>query len=92
MCDCINTVTEKILAKQAEQKPERTILPLEEFDGEGLGNRAFTFGSGDGYKMFVPFVYRYTFKKTNGETSKTRKETVNMFFTYCPFCGTKYDS
>lgn len=33
--------------------------------------------------------FESTFIKVNGETSKPKKETVNITQTYCSFCGMK---
>lgn len=90
MCDCIKTTQEKTFDYINKQHPERTIVSDSQ---EGFQNTALTFGTTDkpgGIKMFIPFKYFYTFQKKDGSTSAVKSETVNMFFTFCPFCGKKY--
>ena len=90
MCNCITETEDKLFAHIKEKYPERTLVHDSE---EGLQNTAFTFGTEEdpgGTKLFIPFQYRYTFEKKNGATSAIKKESVNMFFTFCPFCGVPY--
>lgn len=41
------------------------------------------------HQLFVQYNARYTKTKVNGKTSLPATKKVNIFFTYCPFCGIK---
>jgi len=40
-------------------------------------------------RMYVCFIIKSTFIKKNGTKSRIQNHHVNIFFTYCPFCGKK---
>ena len=42
-------------------------------------------------RLYVNYIVKSTFKKKDGTTSKPKNEHVIIYFTYCPFCGKKYD-
>ncbi len=99
-CNCIKDVSERILehaTKQALEKNETIILPIRDWDDEGMRNWAFSMGNRDGVttisskKLKTDFVYRSTFKKKDGTDSKPRPYHISLMFTYCPFCGKPYE-
>ncbi len=73
-CNCIQEITEK-LEEKGYFNPD-----FSSFYSEVLN---FTTGKSSA-TMYVPI--KGCRKKGNGEISK-QKNTVNLFFTFCPFCG-----
>lgn len=43
-------------------------------------------------RLYATFLIKSTFKKKDGTTSRPRNEHVNVFFSYCPFCGIKLNN
>ncbi|MGL4569654.1 MAG: hypothetical protein ACRCVJ_01150 [Clostridium sp.] len=82
-CDCIKDL-EKILL-------EKTINTNEKFvEGEAkceVKNIAFTFNA-EGTTPYQEFVVSQEYKTSNGK-DRIRKTTMNVLFTYCPYCGRK---
>ena len=79
MCDCITRIEKMLNDKMIEENPESEILSYAQ-----LENKAVMFHSGK-YQLFSPVLGR--FRKDN----ITRKFKPNMKYTYCPFCGKRYD-
>jgi len=89
MCNCIKKTEARLLEHLREKYPDR-IINMDHDDG--LQNQAFTFGEGSGEnKIYIDFFSHYTFKKKDGSQSVSKKDTVRMFFTFCPFCGEPYN-
>ena len=42
-------------------------------------------------RLYVNYIVKSTFKKKDGTTSKPKNEHISFYFTYCPFCGKKYE-
>jgi hypothetical protein len=40
-------------------------------------------------QIYVEMEAKYSFIKKDGNLSNPKKKTVNVFFTFCPFCGQK---
>lgn len=81
-CDCIEKVTISTMEhvyKQRKDTPGYEII-------DGNFERITLFSN----KLYMPFIIRSIFTKKNGDPSKERNEHVNIFFTFCPFCGLKY--
>lgn len=79
MCDCIKRVEKMLHERLMERHPDAEITePVK------LENTAYMFGSGT-YQCFSPVLGRFT------EGKRRRKFDVNMSYTYCPFCGEKYE-
>lgn len=87
MCDCIHKTEERLLAHLKEKYPEREITVDSD---DGLQNQAFTFSDGGKTKLYIDFFSHYTFEKKDGSRSVTKKDSVKMFFSFCPFCGQPY--
>lgn len=83
-CTCRKDITEKLLDRFKEQSPEARD---HEVDLQGytmiIGDKLVT----KGY-MPIKAVASFPLKKGG---FKEKKQTQNMIFTYCPFCGVKYD-
>jgi len=87
MCQCIERIESATMDRLKEKHPERKLI--EEGDSGEIQNQSFML-DGSGTKLYVPLKYRYTFTKKDGSESAERSDTVNILFTFCPFCGTKY--
>lgn len=89
-CNCIKEVEQKTLKHLIEKNPDKTYNEdLNGFEGTGFDNVAISFGENGGYNFYHKFVVESSLKKVNGEMSKPKKETVNLYPTYCCFCGIK---
>lgn len=71
---------EDVLAKLKETHPERT---YEEVGLWSTGLEHRTFGGG----VYFPYKANFTFVKKNGHTSIQKSHTVNVYPSFCPFCG-----
>lgn len=92
-CNCLEKIEEttlEMLTKNCAEKNEK-LLELKDWDGDGLQNRTLLLGDGGGERLKTEFVYKTTFTKKDGSESKARKHSASLLFTYCPFCGVKYD-
>lgn len=93
MCDCIEKKNKEIIEHVTKEKAKegKAVLPLENSYGLGLQNVAFPFNEGEisSPRPYIEFEYEYTFVKKNGERSGVKKQSVNIFPTYCCFCGKK---
>lgn len=84
MCDCIKQLNEKILEKMQEDNKNNGVIE----EGE-LQNMGLSFGKPGGWRTYQPFEYKMTNKKVNGTLGVTRKHTISIYHSYCPFCGEK---
>lgn len=89
MCTCLKNLSADILKAQSENNPQNTIEPIERLEGDGFQHMTFPISDNaiGSSRMYMPFCYRYTFKKVDGTSSKIKKANVSMVFSYCPFCG-----
>ena len=83
-CDCMKDSENKIKEHLSNRKTNPEGFEIFESDWE--------------YKSWYPkvrlyanYIVKSTFKKKDGTTSKPKNEHVSIYFTYCPFCGKKYD-
>lgn len=84
-CDCIDKIAAATL-KEVKRRNEGTVPGFELIDNEcGFENVSFL----PKHQLFVQYNARYTRHKKNGRTSLPATKKVNIFFTYCPFCGVK---
>lgn len=92
MCNCIKETEQKIIGNLKERFPEKTFNEeLNRFQGTGMQNVALSFGENGGHKTYSEFKIESSFEKVNGTQSRPKKETVNIYHSYCPFCGIKKD-
>ena len=86
-CDCKTNLTEKLLTRAKEQLPESKNHSVE------MTGYAFVFtdtGSMDLKGcMTVEIKHTVTVKKTG--LDRVKKDKTNLIFTYCPFCGERYE-
>lgn len=85
-CDCKKEIETKLIARFKEQRPEATD------HNTALQGYAFLIDGGrppQKGRMEIKSTAIFPLK-TGGSKAKTISE--NMVFTFCPFCGTKYDT
>ncbi len=83
-CDCIPKLAENIKEKIKKDKSERV-------KGFNLikGNwEHYSFYPKT--RLYSDFIIESTFEKKDGSTSKPKKDSVSIFYSYCPFCGKRY--
>ena len=84
MCDCRKRIEEKLKDRFVEQSPE-----AKEHEAK-LTGYAILFGETLHEKGVMNAELKASFPlKKGGEKQKTIKHS--MIFTFCPFCGVKYD-
>jgi len=84
-CTCRKEITEKLLARFKEQSPEATGHTV------SLSGYTLVFGGNTlAEKGYMPIAATASFPLKKGGF-KEKKKPQNMVFTYCPFCGVKYD-
>ena len=83
-CTCRKDIEEKLLARFKAQSPEAN---AHEVDLQG-----YTLILGDNLvcKGYMPIKATASFPLKKGGF-KEKKIMQNMIFTFCPFCGVKYD-
>jgi len=79
MCNCINRMQDMLTEKMIELNPGSEIVENVE-----IQNVSLMLGSGE-LRAFNPVQGKY--KKGN----KVSKFSTSMMYTYCPFCGEKYE-
>lgn len=84
MCDCRSRIEEKLLNNFRAKSPEATDHRAK------LTGYALIFGKELTEKgcMSIEYTAKFPLKK-GGVKEKAQK--VSMIFTFCPFCGDKYD-
>jgi len=84
-CNCKNDLEEKLLARFQDVSPEAIGHEL------SLTGYAFILGDKLEYKgcMKIEAVADFPLRKGG---FKRKTQTQNMIFTFCPFCGVKYES
>lgn len=80
-CDCISKVAENIKTKITADK------------SESLKGYKLIEGNWEHYsfypkvRLYSNYIIESTFEKKDGTTSKPKKDSVSIFYSYCPFCG-----
>lgn len=86
MCECRDDIEKKLTELYAPKLPGSR-----EVEAKLMGY-AITLGNdlGLGIRAYMPAEIRHTvtIKKTGADKRKTEK--VNMYFSFCPFCGEKF--
>ena len=82
MCNCISEIEKKILENLNENPEQRTSLNISDGEWEHLSIYPKV-------RLFIKYDYKYTYHKKDGERSNPHRSSVNIFFTFCPFCGEK---
>jgi hypothetical protein len=83
-CDCLETTKELINKNISERKNNPKGFKIIESNWESCSWYPKI-------RLFNNFVIKSTFEKKDGTISKILKNRIAIFFTYCPFCGRKYD-
>lgn len=83
MCNCINRIEETIVEKFKESTKDLKNIQITE--GPEFKNKGIFFSGPVDVSLYGVIEIKYTHGKAN------RKWERNMYFTYCPFCGTKMD-
>ncbi len=81
MCNCISEIEKKALYKLKEDKAQFGNVTEAAFK-----HKAFSFKSGNDV-IYNDIEYIMTNKKKDGSTGATKKYTISMYHSYCPFCG-----
>lgn len=82
-CNCIKEVKERFLKHKLDDPKAPEGLEISEVDFRNYSWFPKT-------RLYSELVFESSFiKKTDGKRSKPKKSIVNIFFTYCPFCGQK---
>ncbi len=90
MCNCIKETTEK-LQSQLKESVEKDKTVNEWIDKGNYQNKSLSF-NGKPTRIVMPFVIQYRRQKVNGEPErKITTEHVNIFPSFCPFCGVEYE-
>lgn len=85
-CNCIDKVENDLSEKLKSKHPDRTYRDLDTWSSDGIANTGYNIEAGT-TSVYFPFELRYTVPLKNGEPSAIRKHKVNLFPTFCPFCG-----
>lgn len=82
-CTCKKDLEEKLLTRFKEMTPEASGHEA------SLNGYALIFGEKLEQKGYMTLSTEAAFPLKKGGT-KNKKQTQNMIFTFCPFCGVKY--
>ena len=83
MCDCRETIESKLLARFKEQTPD-----AQNHDAS-LKGYGFVLGASMHEVGCMP-IWLTADRPLKRGGYKPKTDRMNMFFTYCPFCGEKY--
>lgn len=84
-CNCIQEVKND-LRKKYEEREE-----IEKVNDINIENTAFMFtDKGCQTQLYSPTIILYDYLNRKKEV-KHKREEVSMAYSYCPFCGKKYD-
>lgn len=79
MCDCIEIIEKKLNDKMIEENPGCEII-----EKVRLENQAIMLNTGR-YQLYSPALGIFM------QGKRKRKFALNMYYSFCPFCGEKYD-
>lgn len=89
-CNCIEETEQKVLNHLIKTHPNKHYDgELNHFDDTGFRNTAISFEENGGTKFYHELVIKSSFTKVNGEESKPKRQVINIYPTYCCFCGIK---
>lgn len=85
MCNCIKEIEEKTFQVIQYQNDG-------EFTKGNINPSSFPIVNNQFKNRQTHSEYEFTFapKKKDGSIGKSKKKTVNIMHSYCPFCGEKY--
>lgn len=85
MCDCKISIEKRLVERAKEMHPDAMGHEVR------LTGYAFIFGKTVELKGSMPFEFTADFPLKRGGI-KRKTEKTSMMFTFCPFCGVKYDA
>jgi hypothetical protein len=83
-CDCISKVAEKIKTKIAADKAKS------ENGYKLLGGEWEHHSWHPNNRLYSNYVIESTFQKKDGSASRPKKDSISIFYSYCPFCGKQF--
>ena len=83
-CSCLKDVQEKIIEHILESKNNPNGLKIIASDWE----KKSWFPK---VRLYANFIFKYSFTLKDGKTSQPKNSSMEIFFSYCPFCGKKYE-
>lgn len=87
MCDCLNKSEERLITHLSEQiGKDQKIKEVNKSDS-GYTCKGLTLSKGGGWKVILPFEFKYTPFKKDGTPGKEKVYKTNVFPSFCPFCG-----
>jgi len=84
MCNCLKDGKKNILDKLKADKAGVEIINSGDFKNYG-----FSFGKKSFMRTYNDFEYSMTNIKKDGSQGATKKKTISIYHTYCPYCGGK---
>jgi len=84
-CNCIDTFSKLVVDElnQREQKPDGYKVLHSQWENIiHYPHKA----------LYATLLVKSSFRKKNGSESVPRNESFTLTFTFCPFCGNKYES
>ncbi len=83
-CDCLSKVEETIKKRFATEK-EKMLNGYKFIDGSWECHSFYP-----KFRLYSNYTIKSSFEKKDGTESKPKIEHVSIFYSYCPFCGKKY--
>lgn len=89
MCQCLKESENKLFAHLKEQiSKDAKVKSFDESESHYL-NKGLVFTGDGGWKLYMEYQIAYIPVKKDGSDGVPKKKTVNIFPTFCPFCGVK---
>ena len=89
MCECLKETAKKA-SEMYVAKIEENYTVANWIDKGAFAHKSFSFNGGPS-KIAMPFIFQYIKQKKNGEPERNvTTNTINIYPTFCPFCGKKY--
>ncbi|MDC4151729.1 hypothetical protein [Acinetobacter baumannii] len=86
-CSCKKDFQERFLDRAKEMFPDSTNHEVE------IENYAFVFNKDNSMELrgYQPVVISHTATVKKTGLQKVKKEKTSLLFSYCPFCGVKFE-
>lgn len=89
MCDCLEKTEENLIKHLTERLGKDTTIQDVNIDESGYVNKGLSLGAG--WKLFLPYAFKYTPTKKDGSAGKEKTFKTSIFPTFCPFCGLRFE-